>query len=215
MLFASNECGLCSYTARFAFLSQALLCQWSGVVPVDLLRLPRCMPRRSWHLLGEHLHRWLVGQNTLGSWSYSQSACGSITSTNEPHAELPRPWGWGLCLQKLGHLQSQTVFGGSAVTKFWVYVLFFVQKRFLRRAEQICRMLSRCHKFFSAYDRTTVKEVWGCFQHRPYNSSKPKQPSGPLSWQVAALACSEHWQNELDQDIILPWWDLQTRVLWW
>lgn len=39
-----------------------------------------------------------------------------------------------MCLQKLGHLQSQTVCRGSAVTKFWVYVLFLVQKRFLRRA---------------------------------------------------------------------------------
>lgn len=102
---------------------------------------------------------------------------------------------WGVCLQKQGHLQPQTVCRGNAMTNFWVYVLFFVRRRLLRRAEQICRMLSRCHKFLSAHDRTIVIEVWASFQHRPHNSSKLNQSSAPCFVTGGCLACSEHWQN--------------------
>lgn len=127
MLFASNEHGLFPHTTRFAFLSQAQLCQQSGSCPA-LLRLSRCMPSKSWHLFGERIQGWWG--KTLWDHRVTLNLLVAASPLHEPHAEFPRPWGWGVCLQKLSHLQSQTVYRGNVMTKFWVYVLFFVQKRF-------------------------------------------------------------------------------------
>lgn len=169
------------------------------------------MPRKSDHLLGEHVQGWLLGQSTLGSWSYCKSACGSITSANEPHAEFPRPSGWGMCLQKLGHLQSQAVCWGNAMTNFEfmfcsLYGGGFWQE--LNRSVECSLVITNSSLLMIEPLSWKFEEV-SSIEATTHLSGNNHQP--PVSWQVA-LACSERWQNELDQDIILPWWDLQPGV---